>query len=272
MQKDKDRELRIHELPSALERMDEIAGRVRGRRPAVFLDYDGTLTPIVERPEDAGLSEEMRRIVRELAQRCTVAVVSGRDLKDVRERVAVEGILYAGSHGFDIEGPRGMGLRNEKGREFLAVLDQAETMLRKEVDPVPEAWVERKRFSIAVHFRKVDGPRVGEVEEAVHRVAGSLPGLRTSEGKKIFELKPAIDWDKGKAVLWLLETLHLSSDVLPVYLGDDTTDEDGFRAIRDFGIAIVVGEENRETLAHYRLRGTEEVRVFLARLAYIQTS
>src|SRR6478752_5155364 len=110
-------------IPSALEHIQEI-GR-RGDRLAVFLDYDGTLAPIVSHPEEASLSESMRRTLRSLAARLPVAILSGRDLADVRGRVLVDGIVYAGSHGFDIAGAGG--LRRELGVAYLAVLDAAET-------------------------------------------------------------------------------------------------------------------------------------------------
>ena len=93
------------ELASALDRWEELGPHLREKRPAVFLDYDGTLTPIVARPELAVLAEEMRRTVRTLAARCPVAIVSGRDRTDVQRLVRIEGLIYAGSHGFDIAGP-----------------------------------------------------------------------------------------------------------------------------------------------------------------------
>ena len=93
-------------LPSALQRVNDIYGRLAGRTMAVFLDYDGTLTPIVRRPEDAELSQSMRQIIGRLAEHCPVAIVSGRDLQDVRSVVGVDRLYYAGSHGFDIDGPR----------------------------------------------------------------------------------------------------------------------------------------------------------------------
>lgn len=256
------------DLSSALESMDEIADLIKNRRIALFLDYDGTLTPIVDRPENAHLSDGMKQVLRGLARDCIVAVISGRDLRDVRGRVGLPELIYAGSHGFEIQGPEGMRLQKEHGRDFLPVLDQAEAMLMERIELVPGARVERKKFSISVHYRQVPDSNIRDVREAVHFTVRNLAKLRITEGKKVFELQPAIEWDKGGAVLWLLEALDLGSeDVLPLYLGDDTTDEDGFRAIRGRGIGIVVAEHPRETLAHYTLRGTGEVREFLESLA-----
>src|SRR5713101_3770575 len=140
-------------IPSALDRLDKIVAPPRGKRFAVFLDYDGTLTPIVDHPEDAWLSDSMRQVLRELAARVPVAILSGRDLDDVRRRVDLDGIVYAGSHGFDIAGPRG--LRKQVATECLPKLDIAEKELHEALDGIPGARVERKHFSIAVHYRNV---------------------------------------------------------------------------------------------------------------------
>src|SRR5215472_14532419 len=147
-------------IPSALEHVQEIAAR--SDKVALFLDYDGTLTPIVRRPEEAVLSESMRETLRALAAKVPVAILSGRDLEDVRRRVSVEGIVYAGSHGFDIVGLRG--LRKQVAPEFLSVLDDAEKELRGKLCDTVGARLERKRFSIAVHYREVPDETVPRVE------------------------------------------------------------------------------------------------------------
>ena len=123
-------------IPSALEHVQEIAGR--GRHVAVFLDYDGTLTPIVGRPEQAILSDSTRAVLRALATKAPVAILSGRDLENVRRRVDIDGIVYAGSHGFDIAGPHG--LRKQIATEFVPILDTAEKKLRAKFADVPARW------------------------------------------------------------------------------------------------------------------------------------
>ena len=250
-------------IPSALEHFQEIAGR--SGRAAVFLDYDGTLTPIVSQPEDAWLSDSMRQTLRELAACGPVAILSGRDLDDIRQRVNIDSIVYAGSHGFDIAGPRG--LRRQMAAKFLPNLDMAERELHKALDRIPGARVERKRFSVAAHYRNVKENDVTAVEQAVAAVAAHHPELHRMDGKKVYELLPTIDWDKGKAVLWLLETLGLErGNIRPIYVGDDRTDEDAFRALKQRGIGIVVSEEPRSTAARYMLRDPREVERFLSKL------
>jgi alpha,alpha-trehalase len=254
------------ELPSALEAGEDIATRLEGRRPAMFLDYDGTLTPIVSQPEDAILSDSMRDVLRELAGLCTVAIVSGRDRADVEPLVGLDGLIFAGSHGFDIKGPD-LRMEYEGGKERLPDLAAAERELHQRIDPIAGARVERKRFAIANHYRNVAEQDVPRLEAAVREVLAAHPRLRLSHGKKVYELRPDIDWDKGRAVLWLLEALGLDGDdVLPFYLGDDVTDEDAFAALSDRGIGVIVGDPSYKTNANYGLRNTPEVERFLEQL------
>lgn len=253
---------------NAIEASDAIVERVGDRRLAVFLDYDGTLSPIVENPADAVLSESMRRAVSELADVTPVAVISGRDLNDVRERVDVEGIAYAGSHGFDILGPEGADLTLEKGEEFVPALDRAEEELRRRLRRIDGAHLERKRYSLAVHYRQVAERDVPTVQKHVDQVLAGISELHKTHGKKVFDLQPDIDWNKGKAVDWLLEELDLGGpDTIPMYIGDDVTDEDAFRALEGRGITVAVQEEPAPTAAEYRLREPDEVEQFLENLA-----
>jgi alpha,alpha-trehalase len=251
----------IPTIPSATEHREEIFEHFRRARPAIFLDYDGTLTPIVSRPEQALLPEETKQAIQELATYCTVGIISGRDLDDVRSMVGISGIVYAGSHGFDIADRDGSRLGEEYGGEFLPALDSAEAQLRPSIEQVPGAWVERKRYAIAVHYRGVREQDVSKVEERFDHVLSAHKTLRKTTGKKVFELRPNVDWDKGKALLTLLETLKLNW-ATPVYIGDDVTDEDAFRVLRGRGIAIIVGSEGEST-AHYRLSDPQQVRSFL---------
>src|SRR5437763_33814 len=226
-------------IPSALDHVHEIVRS--GNRLAVFLDYDGTLTPIVSHPEDAWLSESMRQTLRSLTARVPVAILTGRDLDDVRGRVLVDGIVDAGSNGFDSAGAGG--LRRDLGAAYLPVLDEAETELREALDEIPGAQLERKHFSVAAHYRNVNENDAVRVALAVDAVGAKHRELRRMDGKKVYELLPDIDWNKGKAMLWLLETLGLDGrKALPIYIGDDRTDEDAFCALEKRGIGILVSE------------------------------
>jgi len=253
-------------LPSALEHVEEITGR--SDQLAVFLDYDGTLTAIVSDPKEALLSDSMRQTLRTLATQAPVAILSGRELEDVRKRVAIDGIVYAGSHGFDIAGPRR--LRRQEATKFLPALDAAEKELREKLAGIAGALIERKRFSIAAHYRKVNESDFPILERVVSEVAEQHRELRRMEGKKVYELLPCTDWDKGKAVLWLLENLGLEhGKVRPIYIGDDRTDEDAFRALGQCGAGILVSEQPRPTAASYSLKDPTEVERFLREVALL---
>ena len=260
---------REHRRPGALAHWDELAARLREARPVVFLDYDGTLTPIVSRPDEAVLSGEMREAVRRVARRFPTTVVSGRGREDVSTLVDLPELNYAGSHGFDISGPKSEGdLKHEAAAEVEPVIEEVTRRLKRELAEVEGTVVEPKRFTVAVHYRLVDERQVEAVESAVESAVEAHDELQLAHGKKVFEIRPALDWDKGKAVLWILEALELDGpDTLPLYLGDDTTDEDAFQALEDRGLGFVVFVEPRPTAAGYQLQDVTEVREFLDRLA-----
>lgn len=257
-------------VPRILDRPGELERILDGRRPAVFLDYDGTLTPIVDRPDQAIVSGEMRQTINTLAGLCTVAIISGRDRTDVESLVKLEHLIYAGSHGFDISGPAGLEIQHEEGATFATALRKAADRLVTVLARIKGALVERKRFAVAVHYRQVSEREVPRVEAAVDEALADNPSLRKTLGKKVFELLPKFDWNKGKAVLWLLEALGLDQpDVLPLYLGDDTTDEDAFAALSERGIGILVGCPARETTARYVIDRPADVQHFLNDLAAV---
>lgn len=250
------------DLPSALYQQGSIVDRLKGRPVAFFLDYDGTLTPIAERPEDAILSDAVRKVVRRLACFCPVAIVSGRDRMVVEHLVDIKELTYVGSHGFDIAGKPGSGIRREVGLEYLPTLNEAEVVLRERLRNVSGALIERKKFSISVHFRLVTSSLVTLVEDVVDAVLEYHPMLRKAGGKAVFELRPDLNWDKGSAVLWLLDTLRLN-DAFAIHIGDDLTDETVFHAIVNRGAGIIVGHEGRHTAARFGLRDPGEVEQFL---------
>ena len=135
------------------------------------------------------------------------------------------------------------------------------------------ALVESNRYNTAVHYRLVATEDVGHLRELVDKVLLDYPNLRKTEGKMILEMRPAIDWDKGKAALWILDALGLdSSSALSFYIGDDVTDEDAFKALKGRGIGILVAEAPRKTAATHILRDTEEVRRFLQEMIQVLES
>ncbi len=265
----------IADLPNALSCFDELAERLASLRPAVFLDYDGTLTPIVDRPEDAIISASMRATVRKLARRYPVCVVSGRDRSVVQELMGIDNLIVAGSHGFDIWSPQGGAVEHQAATGFEGVLERVRVRLGEFVDTVAGTHIEFKRASIAVHFRLVVDDERHRVAELVDSLLAEHPDeLKVTPGKMVYEIQPKVDWDKGKAVLHLLHALGLDGDdVMPVYLGDDLTDEDAFAALAGRGIGVLVADADdpelagRRTAASYVLSSTRQVQKFLGEFA-----
>lgn len=251
-------------LPHALRDNNDLLKVFNGREPVLFLDYDGTLAPIVSDPKQAIMSGDTRSILEKLSSVINVAIVSGRDRQDVEAKVAFDHLIYAGSHGYDISGPDGFGFQLPEGREALVDLDEATERLQQQLGGVQGAVVERKKYAIAVHYRNVMEADVPKVKSAVENVLKDHEKLKKGEGKKILELKPAVDWHKGKAVLWLMQKLNFDEErYIPVFIGDDITDEDALKSIEKVGLGILVGSHGQKTAATFKLDSIEEVNEFL---------
>jgi trehalose 6-phosphate phosphatase len=263
---------RMSQLPDATAALLGSGDSVLGdRRPAVFFDFDGTLSDIVDDPDTATLAAGAAEALQSLSAQCPVAVLSGRDLADVRQRIALPGIWYAGSHGFESVGPDGEHHQNDAAASAIPVLEDAAAEVRGQLSTIDGVVVERKRFGVAVHYRNARRDQVGKVLAAVRGV-GQHAGLRVTTGREVVELRPDIDWDKGKTLRWVVDQISddLSASLLPVYLGDDITDEDAFDAVLDDGIGIVVrhtDDGDRATAARYALDSPAQVSDFTGRLA-----
>lgn len=261
---------RMSELPNALQALG-LAEGLTARQPAVFFDFDGTLSDIVDDPDSARPAPGAIEALQKLAARCPVAVLSGRDLADVTARVGLPGIWYAGSHGFELTAPDGTHHQNDAAAATIPILAEAASRLRQQLGSIPGVAVEHKRFGVAVHYRNCARDRVGEVAAAV-RAAGRHHALRVTTGREVIELRPDINWDKGRTLRWVIDHLHHtgSASLLPIYLGDDITDEDAFDAVRPDGVPILVrhnDDGDRATAALFALDSPERVGEFTDLLA-----
>ncbi|KAL7183980.1 hypothetical protein ACSBR2_026203 [Camellia fascicularis] len=274
--------------PSALASFEKITNYAKGKRIALFLDYDGTLSTIVDNPDCAFMSNPMRAAVRNLAKYFPTAIISGRSRDKVYEFVGLTELYYAGSHGMDIMGPvRPMSndppncIRStdnqgkevnlfQPASEFLPMIDEVFRSLVEITKDINGAKVENNKFCVSVHYRNVDEQYWTTIAESVHDILKDYPRLRLTHGRKVLEVRPVLDWDKGKAVEFLLESLGLSNcdDVLPIYIGDDRTDEDAFKVLRvgNRGYGILVSSAPKESNALYSLRDPSEVMEFLKSL------
>jgi trehalose 6-phosphate phosphatase len=257
-------------IPHALDAVDRwIADRERSGRILVALDFDGTLAPIAQTPEGAGLPARARAALVRLARRSDtcVAIVSGRALEDVREKVAITDVFYAGNHGLEISGPGTERVHPGALASVPAVRAAARELSRRLGDR-PGVIVEDKRLTLSVHFRLVPDPRErADIAAIVRAVCASIDGLRATDGKMLVEVRPAVDWDKGRALEYLIGAVLDPPDAPVLFVGDDATDEDAFHIARHRGAAIVVADRPAATTAAtHRLSSTEQVAELLERL------
>ncbi|CAK7355805.1 unnamed protein product [Dovyalis caffra] len=274
--------------PSALNSFEEIANLAKNKKIAMFLDYDGTLSPIVDDPDNALMSDDMRSTVSKVAKYFPTAIISGRSRDKVCELIGLTELYYAGSHGMDILGPIGKAVSNDHpnctesttdlqgkedvnlfqpAREFIPMINEVFRTLVDNTKGIKGAKVENHKFCVSVHFRNVDEKSWQPIAQCVQDILDKYPRLRKTHGRKVLEVRPMIDWNKGKAVEFLLESLGLNNrdDVLPIYIGDDMSDEDAFKVLREGnrGYGILVSSRPKETNAVYSLKDPTEVMRFL---------
>jgi trehalose 6-phosphate phosphatase len=232
-----------------------------GRRAALLLDYDGTLTPIVDRPDQAFLPDATRELLRRLAVIYPIAIVSGRDVADIRRLVDIEDIIYVGSHGLDIRTTSGT---YQPGEPYRSAILRAADRLATELAGVENAFVQPKQYAITVHTRLVAPQSKPKVAEIVRLVLADEPELRYMAGKEMHELRPGLEWHKGSAINWLLAR-DLAGHP-PLFIGDDVTDEDGFRSVAGNGLGIKVGQADATTAATHILPDVAAVTLLLQRI------
>jgi len=253
---------------------DEVECKLRDRSVFIFLDYDGTLTPIVQTPEKAVLSKTTKELLEKISQApgLKLAFISGRSLRDIKEKIGLTKAIYSGNHGLEIEGPK-LRFETPVSVAYKRTLEQLKSDLVRKLEGVRGALLEDKGLSLALHFRLVDKDKVSFVRELFHEAVIfhlAKNRIKIKEGKKVLEVRPLLEWDKGKVVLWLLNREKFKRfDILPVYIGDDVTDEDAFKALTHIGLTIFVGSP-KPSLAQYYLKDTVEVHEFLKKVLQLQ--
>jgi len=249
---------------SLFDHLPKLAPSIAAARHLVlFFDFDGTLAPIVSDPSQAYMPAETRKSLTTLAgtEKLSLAIISGRALGDLRERVGMRKVIYAGNHGLEISGP-GLQFVEPTSAQRIKALGELSRHLRTRLRHVAGVEVENKVLSASVHFRRVADSDHQLVQDHVLTAVGALGKLfDVSVGNKVCEIRPHVNWNKGMAIRWIKETSKLT-DALAIYIGDDVTDEAAFSAIPD-GISIRVGR-SAHTLAKYHLPKQEAVQRFLA--------
>jgi len=248
---------------------DKLKNKLSDKSILLFLDYDGTLTPIVETPDKAVISKEKKGLIDKLStsSNCRVAIISGRSLSDIKGLVGLKDIIYAGNHGLEIEGPK-IKFESQVSLRLRSVIRNIYEDMVSRFSKIKGVLIEDKGLAISVHYRLVDEKDMQEFLGIFNEITDPYivrSKIKINTGKKVYEIKPPVMWDKGKVVLWLLarqQFLLEKNKILPVYIGDDVTDEDAFKALKNKGLTIFVGEQG-DSEAQYYLKTTEEVTEFL---------
>lgn len=218
----------------------------------LFLDFDGTLASIVGHPKDATIMPDAKKWLRKLLKRknIKIAIVTGRSLSDIRHKAPLQGLYHVANHGAEISHKNRYLLK--KGRQLERPLDRFGDEMRHTLAEIPGIFVEKKGLSVAIHFRLVEKKYHGIIKRNVRRLAAPLIdkyGLQITKGKMILELRPALVWNKGKAVKWLWE--KVAPSYYPIYIGDDITDEDAFKALGSSGLTIRIGKKTRSYAQYF---------------------
>ncbi|MBM3244675.1 MAG: trehalose-phosphatase [Candidatus Omnitrophica bacterium] len=252
--------------------LEKIKRDLKGKYIFLFLDYDGTLTPIVKTPDKAIISQETKRLLYALSEKnnCRIAIISGRDLVDIKKMVGLKNIIYSGNHGLQIEGPK---IKHELAVSsgYKKILRSIKIQLKERLCGIKGVLIEDKKLSLALHFRLVDRKQLPFVKTVFHEIIIlylAKNKIKIKYGKEVLEVRPPVQWDKGKVVLWLLARQKFAkagAEVLPVYIGDDITDEDAFKAFQRLGITILVGKP-KPSYAHYYLKNPDEVKELFRRI------
>ena len=251
----------------------DIIQQLKNARHILLLtDYDGTLTNITQRPEEANLPDEIRILLRDLSlqNHLTVGVISGRELTNLQNKVRVNDIIYAGNHGLEIAGP-GVNFSNHQAEEMKPQLYTIQQILTEALGKIKGVLIENKGLSLSIHYRMVEQNDVKRIADTIDNTIKNIDAsgkIKVSVGKKVYEIKPDVDWNKGKAIKLIMGKYGrdgIKNVILPIYLGDDTTDEDGFNIIDNYqyGISVFVGEAKHNSTARYYLKSPAEVAVFL---------
>lgn len=242
---------------------------LNGKFVFLLLDYDGTLTPIVNTPSEAVMHKGIKELLQRLSRSpyCGLGIISGRPLSELKKAVGIKGIIYAGNHGLEICGPK-IKFTSADALRLRPVMRSIAMDLRKRVSGIKGVLVENKGLTLSVHYRLVDKENYPLLKRILFQAIGPYAArnkIKVDFGKKVYEIKPQVNWGKGEAVLRILKRQQFTGAekaALPVYIGDDSTDEDAFRALKGKGLTVFVGKPGNSAAGYY-LNSTEEVNSFL---------
>ena len=255
-----------------LKNMDKVYEGVAGNKQILLaLDFDGTLAEIVPNPKDAALPGPRLKLLEALNNqpRFAVAVISGRSLEDLKRRVSLRDITYAGNHGLEISGPGFYHIPPE-AEQFRITVAEIGEVLESALTGISGIIFEHKGLSMSIHYRLVPRNQRALALRTIRQITKPyLDGvkLKVTKGKQVVNLLPPMVWHKGSALAWLLKLLdpfpQKIGSVLPIYIGDDVTDEDAFTTVSEKGFTIRVGYPKPSSKAKYYVKSPNEVEIVL---------
>ena len=233
----------------------------------LMLDYDGTIAPIVKKPELAKLNPKTKKILRKLLgkDRLKIAIVSGRSITQLKKFVSLKGLYYVGVHGLEIAGPS-INFKHPDAVKLKPILVKAYKATIKKMGEIKGVLVENKGLTFAVHYRLTSKKDVLKIRKKIREIHVKYSGLKILKGKKVLEFIPNLKWDKSSAVQFLLEKFDFN--FFPIYFGDDLTDESVFKTFKNKGLMVVVGKR-KNSAAKYYVKNVGEVLSFLDKISKI---
>lgn len=256
---------------------DRIKQELRDKHILLFLDYDGTLTPIVSDPKKALLSRQAKYHLSRLAKspKVHLAIISGRSLKDIMDMVGLKGIIYSGNHGMEVKGLKESFMVSVSSAYKLILARMKDELITK-LSGIKGVFIEDKGLSLSLHYRLVNRKNVPEVKKIFFQVTSKYRQknkIKIKPGKMVREIRPPTEWNKGRVLQWLLarqRPILKGAQTFCVYLGDDSTDEDAFKVLRKKkGISVFIGKPRQSSYASYYLRNSREVEGLLRRILEI---
>lgn len=255
---------------------DYIEKILAGKHLLIFCDYDGTLAPIAETPDGANISKKTKELLKNLSEisGCKIVIISGRTVKDLKNKIRLKNIIYAGNHGLEINGC-GFRFKASVSKKYKSVLRTIKNDLVNGLSNINGVLLEDKGISLSVHYRMVNERDIPSVKTTINNAVLSYEEneeIKVKQGKRVFEIMPPIEWDKGKAVLLVLkkqQSLLKKKYVFPIYFGDDSTDEDAFDVLRNKAVTVFVGRPKLSKAGYY-LRDTKEVAGILEHISKVR--
>ena len=248
-------------MKKLIDNLHVLESRINGKDVFLFLDLDGTIVPIRKNPSSVKLSDSMKSILEKAlkVKGITIAIISGRDINGLKKIVKIKGMIYSGNHGMEVGNEEKIKVLI-KNKYFIKDLKKICGTLRKELKPYKGIIIEDKTLTLSVHFRMVDNKQVKQIKKIFDKVLSSYlfkKNIAVFSGKKVWEIRPVSIYNKGKIVKILLAS---KGKIVPIYFGDDHTDEDAFKALKRKGISVKVGNKTSKSCADFYVENLADVR------------